>query len=510
MTIFNKKNTPDKWKNKYYELLDEIEESERQSNERETLLCKTIARLCLATTGFNKELDPYLKRIRNQLKKGLKSEQLKSDLEAFSNALMTMDESSAEQSFADATLLFEFLFSHFPEQKNSLKQIADKFEKKEFPNSQYLFIAINDLIDSIQKIEPLPSSAVFQEGHFDSVTLNAQLLQLLEHTEIPVNFEPQARDLKEKLGKTTSFTPHFDETIALLFDIKKHLQAEQQAITQFLTQLTDQLTELGQQASGVYLVSKAQSKKRNLLDQSVSSQMIDLQEKSKNSTNLEPLKQLVKTHLTDIQQQIEGYQIQEQTERNKFHYELKTLSVRIGELEQESSHLKKKLHIARQQAMRDQLTGLPNRMAYDKQITAEIARFKRYNTPLSIMIWDIDLFKQINDTFGHKAGDKTLVMIARLLARHCRETDFVSRFGGEEFTMLLSNTDVQEALRAANKIRQDIEKTAFNYNGEKLSITISCGIAQFNKTDTAESAFIRADKALYEAKNNGRNQCAIA
>ncbi len=511
MNIFDKKNSSDKWKNKYYELLDENEDNKKISDDKEELLCKTIARLCLATTGFNKELDPHLKRIRNQLKKGLQSERLKADLEAFSNALMTMDDAATMQSTVETTLLFDFLFDCFPEHKNNLKRIEEKFEKKEFPNTQYLFIAVNDLIDSIQQIEPLniPAPDTLQHESIDTATLNGHLLQLLENTEIPVIFELHAKELKNKLGEATPLTARFDETIALLFKIKKHIQSEQQAITKFLTQLTDQLTELGQQASGVYLVSTEQSKKRNLLAQSVSSQMFDLQEKSNNSTTLEPLKQLINTRLADIQQQIEGHQIQEQTDRNKFHHQLKTLSIRINELEQESSHLQDNLNAARQQATRDPLTDLPNRLAYDERITIEIARFQRYKAPLSMLIWDIDLFKQINDNFGHKAGDKTLIMIAGLLLQHCRETDFVSRFGGEEFTMLLSDTDVQGALQAANKIRQAIEKTAFNYNGEKLSITISCGITEFNKNDSAESAFIRADKALYEAKNNGRNQCVI-
>ncbi len=156
------------------------------------------------------------------------------------------------------------------------------------------------------------------------------------------------------------------------------------------------------------------------------------------------------------------------------------------------------------------MTGLPNRLAYDERLYTEIARWKRYHSPLSLLIWDIDLFKQINDTFGHKAGDKTLILIAKLLSEHCRETDFVSRFGGEEFTMLLSDTDAQSALYTANKLRQLIEATAFNSSGKKISITISCGITQFTKNDTGESAFTRADKALYSAKKNGRNQCVIS
>jgi diguanylate cyclase len=234
-----------------------------------------------------------------------------------------------------------------------------------------------------------------------------------------------------------------------------------------------------------------------------------LQESSKNATNLEPLKQLIHSRLVDIQQQFQQHNIQEQTERNKTHDQLKSLTEKINGLKRESSLLKNKLNTARDQATRDSLTSLPNRLAYDERIIAELARAKRYKHPLSILIWDIDLFKQINDNFGHKAGDKTLALIAKLLSQHCRESDFVSRYGGEEFTMLLSDTDSQSALQTANKIRHIIEKTAFHSSGKKISITISCGITQVIEDDTPESAFIRADNALYQAKNNGRNQCII-
>jgi diguanylate cyclase len=122
---------------------------------------------------------------------------------------------------------------------------------------------------------------------------------------------------------------------------------------------------------------------------------------------------------------------------------------------------------------------------------------------------DVDHFKIINDTFGHKAGDKVLLLIARQLSVHSRETDFISRFGGEEFTMLLPNTNKESALILANQLRTTIEKTGFNSNGNAVVVTISCGIAEFFVGDDDETVFERADKALYQAKQHGRNQCCL-
>lgn len=101
------------------------------------------------------------------------------------------------------------------------------------------------------------------------------------------------------------------------------------------------------------------------------------------------------------------------------------------------------------------------------------------NPPLTVLIWDIDLFKLINDNFGHRAGDKTLALVAQLILNNCRETDFVARFGGEEFVMLLPNTNSEQAFILAEKIRSIIANSGFNHNGRAIKLTISCGISQF-------------------------------
>ncbi len=503
------KDNPDKWKDKYFNLLDENEETEKQNQSTENLLCKTIIRLSIATKGLNRQLDPHLLTIRDKLKQGLKNEQLKAELEQFSNALLSIEDTLSEESFPDASVLFDFLFHYFPDKKTDIQFIEAKYEKNGYKDSQNLVIAVHDLIDSIQQTEPLLETApnTLTIDSIDAESINIQLQHLLEGTEIPAKFESQAEKLKQKLHSNMPVASILDETVTLLFQIKKYLQSEQQEMAVFLAQLTDQLTELGVKASGAKSTSQSIAKKRNLLDASVSSQMIDLQDSSRNATQLKPLKQLVHSRLDGITQQIKNQQTEEEIERNKTHKELDFLTKKIDMMEQESRKLNNQLIIARQKATHDPLTGLPNRLAYEDRFTTELARWKRYKTPFSLVIWDIDFFKKINDNFGHKAGDKTLILIAKLLSKHCRETDFVSRFGGEEFTMLLSNTTTEQALHSANNIRKIIEKTAFNSNGKKITITISCGITQLTENDSSESAFIRADKALYEAKNNGRNQC---
>jgi diguanylate cyclase len=178
-------------------------------------------------------------------------------------------------------------------------------------------------------------------------------------------------------------------------------------------------------------------------------------------------------------------------------------------LELEAADLRSKLRLAHDMAMRDSLTRLPNRMAYQDRITQEMVRAERFQQPLSLLLWDIDHFKEINDRFGHSAGDKVLVTIAQELDKSIRQTDFVARLGGEEFAMILCGAAGDAAQRIADQIRKRISCCGFNSKGRPVQVTLSCGMSQARDGDTLESLFERADKALYEAKKTGRDRCVL-
>lgn len=124
-----------------------------------------------------------------------------------------------------------------------------------------------------------------------------------------------------------------------------------------------------------------------------------------------------------------------------------------------------------------------------------------------MVIWDVDHFKSINDQYGHSAGDVVLKAIAQIFKKTVRKADFMARFGGEEFVGLFPDTDLDSALKLSNKIRQILEKTHFYYQDITVPVTTSAGLAMFEQGDSIEDVFNRADKALYQAKNNGRNNC---
>jgi diguanylate cyclase len=157
--------------------------------------------------------------------------------------------------------------------------------------------------------------------------------------------------------------------------------------------------------------------------------------------------------------------------------------------------------------MVDSLTNVHSRYAYENRLAQEFQRWQRHTQPLSFSIWDIDLFKRINDSFGHEAGDRLLRGVADLFARNKRTEDFLARIGGEEFVLLLPMTTLEAAAAVAEKLRSAVEAAAFRHHGEPVKVTISAGITDFRAGDTPTSVYERADRALYQAKQQGRNRC---
>ncbi|MCM8777837.1 MAG: GGDEF domain-containing protein [Candidatus Omnitrophica bacterium] len=166
-------------------------------------------------------------------------------------------------------------------------------------------------------------------------------------------------------------------------------------------------------------------------------------------------------------------------------------------------NLEKELKIL---AATDEITGLWNRRHFIDQGNHEFERALRYNTPFSLILLDIDWFKKINDSYGHLAGDMVLKKISKIVTNNLRELDVCSRIGGDEFGIILTNTDISGALALAERLRTFIEKKTFVYEANKFNTTISIGITEYKKTFTSfEEMFKIADIALYEAKEKGRN-----
>ncbi len=186
--------------------------------------------------------------------------------------------------------------------------------------------------------------------------------------------------------------------------------------------------------------------------------------------------------------------------------DLKSHNERVVDLSSKVMNLETQLAAALKASREDFLTKLFNKRAIDEQLKIKEGEFTRYGRNYSIVMFDLDHFKAVNDTHGHDAGDAVLVAFAKILKKMCRNVDVVGRYGGEEFIAILGDTNIDGALIFANKVRRQVENTKLMYRGERIKVTVSGGVAERQALQSTKATLHSADERLYDAKNGGRNR----
>lgn len=230
--------------------------------------------------------------------------------------------------------------------------------------------------------------------------------------------------------------------------------------------------------------------------------------------DLDTLKVSVQSQIGAIISSLDSFKTQRQQQGDGMTQEMRLLIERISALETESRELRLHLSQQQQKAQTDTLTDLPNRDAYNQRLRSTLddwrdgASHERRDDDrsLCLAVADVDHFKQINDSYGHLAGDKVLKIISKELVSRLRDSDFVARYGGEEFVIIMPNTRPADAEYALNKVREAIAGIPFHFKERQLKITVSFGVTEAVADDGPESLFHRADSALYQAKADGRNR----
>lgn len=162
-------------------------------------------------------------------------------------------------------------------------------------------------------------------------------------------------------------------------------------------------------------------------------------------------------------------------------------------------------------SLTDELTELPNRRCFENDFNKEFLRARRYKNNLTLVMFDIDYFKQVNDTYGHQCGDYILKQVSKAALQTFRQTDAIYRIGGEEFMVILTETDINQCIIPLERFRKTIETLYLEFNGKQVNITVSIGACQYSdKISTKEELIEKTDKALYDAKNSGRNKTCLS
>jgi diguanylate cyclase (GGDEF)-like protein len=222
---------------------------------------------------------------------------------------------------------------------------------------------------------------------------------------------------------------------------------------------------------------------------------------------LAELRDLVVLKLAKIKKSLENKRKEDESILAKANRKMGVLQDNLQKMTSEISHIQKRTEHLEREAMIDALTGVNNRRAYERRILEELQRYFRYGQIFSLLLFDVDHFKSVNDRYGHWAGDKCLKEIIRRIEPTLRKCDFLARYGGEEFAVILPGTSLEGACNTAEKIRETVEKTRFIYQSQEIPLTVSVGVAQMEPSDRdVESIVTRVDKALYQAKSTGRNR----
>ena len=335
------------------------------------------------------------------------------------------------------------------------------------------------------------------------------LRALLSQSALPMKYQIQLRRLLGRLHGEVE-TEALVGLVDGLGELVLEAGEDQLQLLDFLARLNERLSHVqtgleslgAQRAEGSALAED--------LDQSLRRQVGDMQAAVSGAVDLESLKQSISCRLEALLDGLEEQRSQREVRDQALGASLQQLSTRIMELEREAEVCRDQLNEQRREALRDPLTGLANRTAWNSEVQQALERRRQQPGELALAVLDVDHFKQVNDRFGHLAGDKVLKLIADIIRRRMPAGSFLARYGGEEFVLLLPGYDLPGARPLIEELLSSIQSCPFHFKGERLPVTLSAGLACFGPDEeAADEVFQRADLALYRAKQLGRNRLVV-
>jgi diguanylate cyclase len=356
-----------------------------------------------------------------------------------------------------------------------IRRVQSKQELEQF---------IDDYTQYLEKFEfNIADSAKLQRG------LLRLLHKLIESTRQLLTEDGWVRNQITKLHETISrplsqwsiaqAESQLEEILQRQHIIKRNLNDSKEILKQMITGLISNIEELSDETGDF------------------NDKIKDCANRINHTEDLEALNELL------VEIMSESRKMQEKTQHYRTGFiaaraEVEAAQGKINQLESELQHISEKIH-------EDHLTGVLNRRGLDSAFEREIARAKRQQRPLCYALLDIDNFKKLNDTHGHKAGDNAIVFLIESIKAATRADDIVARYGGEEFVVLLPDTNLKAAVEIISRVRRNLTKHYFLHENNRLLISFSAGIAECGDHETQETVFKRADEALYRAKMSGKD-----
>jgi diguanylate cyclase len=374
-------------------------------------------------------------------------------------------------------------------------------------------VLLPELSGSIQVVgDPAYALPEIPEPGYSAVAphIGDSLMGLLDELELPERHQPQGEALRQRVQGGLNWY----ELVSVLDDLAVLVLAVtdsgQREFASYLKRLNERLASFLNTLSEAHEGYSESVESARSFNQELREQVSGLQASVQDAGDLQTLKQSLEARLDGLLSTVSEHQKHRDGHEEEVAQRLQSLTKKVADMEQEAQSFRDHLEEQRQKALIDPLTGLPNRAGWSERLELEMARWKRYGGELLLAVLDIDHFKRINDSYGHLAGDKVLKIIAGELAKRLRKTDFIARFGGEEFVLLIPSTPLEGGHQLLQTLLDGVELCPFHFRGERVTITLSAGLTAFVADEGSDTVFERADQALYRAKRSGRNRVELS
>ncbi len=499
-------------------------------NLQSNLLIQFISKLSLISKGIDLELDNRLAQLRTLFTKSAPISEIEGKIAVISKLLqqhsITNEKniSHMHEQFCQAGANLQKINGLPDKLRRELRELLTETKQSKDALIQYIPLLSQLLVfyshalkaknsESNKGILPAPeltSAENTQEASNFSATIDFEIIERISTSLSALSLSKahvnELLVLKKKLMTGKSSNEVLVHVVSIFDIIAADFKDEQSNAKIFLNTLSAALTEVQKGVNETILTQSNCQKTNNKINQKLKSQLTDMTGTVEKALSLNQVKEDINEKLQFIANTLEKKSKFEQQSHKQLNDKLSEMSSKVDKLEKQSQLFEAKLIEQQRKSMQDALTKLANRAAFDDYFAKAMVRFHHKPFQLALVVMDIDDFKQINDTYGHTAGDKTLQVIANTIVKHVSKDVFVGRYGGEEFVLIYSKTQEQALISKLNALNNYIAHLPFKFKNNKVSITLSIGATHIKADDNIHIAFERADQAMYKAKKQGKNQ----
>lgn len=368
------------------------------------------------------------------------------------------------------------------------------------------------IIDVIaQQIEsayrPEDTSTIVMQ--LDSVNAVSEAIgHFFQQLKVPVDLEQHVFELEqfysERKDDVDSLLHCLHSMAEVVADICNRLSFQRDVLERYFSEFSSQLQELAGSTVQISTFSDEILERNKQMASTVQREVKGIRTSLELLDNSKEFNENIRSGLDAIDNHVNDFCRVENKRMDEAQKVIAELKEKINSLEENKDALHNQLEQTRQQVHLDVLTGIPNRQAYEERLAEEIARCNRYGSALTMVLWEIDGFRDITVKYGRAAGDRILKGVAGILKERIRKTDFIARYSGELFVTLMTETDLDTAKQVAEKLCGEVNKTPIHFRETRVSLTISTGLSEYQTDELANTLFERAETALQKTRASNK------